>query len=396
MTGRTATGGPVWGRTSGRSITGWAPIVVFLAALAAGLLVAVGPAAADGTVASKQAQAQEVLAKVQQLQSNLEQASNAYASAGEQLKQIDRELALNAKNLVAAKKSLAHAQQAIATRVRELYVKGDGDSTLEVLLGATSLEDVVNRLDAIQRVSGQDSRILSAVKHYKREVLARRSQLQDARAKQAALVQQRAEQKRSIEGQIVEQNQLLSTIRDQIKQLRIEEQRRQARLAAEARARLAAQQAAAAQAAAAAVARVNTEPSDSVASVDAPPAPPPDGSRASQVVSIAMQYLGVPYVWGGASPSTGFDCSGFTMYVYAQIGISLPHHAASQYGYGVPVSRDDLQLGDLVFFDGLGHEGMYIGGGQFIHAPHTGDVVKISSLYEDWYASTYVGARRIL
>ena len=68
------------------------------------------------------------------------------------------------------------------------------------------------------------------------------------------------------------------------------------------------------------------------------------------------------------------------MYVYAQIGISLPHHAASQYGYGVPVSYDQLQPGDLVFFSGLGHMGMYIGGGQFIHAPHTGDVVKISSL----------------
>lgn len=108
--------------------------------------------------------------------------------------------------------------------------------------------------------------------------------------------------------------------------------------------------------------------------------------------------LGVPYVWGGASPSQGFDCSGsgLTSYAYAQIGISLPHHAASQYNYGVPVSREDLQPADLVFFNGLGHMGMYIGGGQFIHAPHTGDVVKISSIYDGWYASSWVGARRIL
>ena len=111
--------------------------------------------------------------------------------------------------------------------------------------------------------------------------------------------------------------------------------------------------------------------------------------------AIAMQYLGVPYVWGGMSPS-GFDCSGLVAYAYAQIGVSLPHHAASQYGYGAPVSRDALQPADLVFFNGLGHMGMYIGGGQFIHAPHTGDVVKISSLYDSWYASTWVGARRIL
>ena len=82
-------------------------------------------------------------------------------------------------------------------------------------------------------------------------------------------------------------------------------------------------------------------------------------------------------------------------YVFAQLGISLPHYTAGQYSLGTPVSRDQLQPGDLVFFDGLGHVGIYIGAGQFIHAPHTGDVVKVSSLSESWYASTYVGARRI-
>ena len=104
-----------------------------------------------------------------------------------------------------------------------------------------------------------------------------------------------------------------------------------------------------------------------------------------------MRYLGTPYVWGGASPS-GFDCSGFTMYVYAQVGVSLPHSTYAQYGMGVAVSRSQLQPGDLVFLYGLGHVGIYIGGGQYIHAPHTGDVVKISSLP----TSGYVGARRIL
>jgi cell wall-associated NlpC family hydrolase len=83
------------------------------------------------------------------------------------------------------------------------------------------------------------------------------------------------------------------------------------------------------------------------------------------------------------------------MYVYGQLGVSLPHSAAAQYGMGPHVPRSALQPGDLVFMNGLGHAGIYIGGNAFVHAPHTGDVVKISTI-SDWYAETYVGATRIL
>jgi len=118
-----------------------------------------------------------------------------------------------------------------------------------------------------------------------------------------------------------------------------------------------------------------------------------DPSAHGQAVAIAMQYLGTPYVWGGASPG-GFDCSGLVMYVYGQLGVSLPHNAAMQYGVGVAVPRSALEPGDLVFFDGLGHVGIYVGNGAFIHAPHTGDVVRVSSL-SGYYSSAFVGARRV-
>ena len=112
------------------------------------------------------------------------------------------------------------------------------------------------------------------------------------------------------------------------------------------------------------------------------------------VVRIALKYLGVPYRWGGLTPA-GFDCSGFVKYLHARVGISIPHNVAAQYRYGTPVSRDQLKPGDLVFFDRLRHNGVYIGHGQFIHASRTGDRVKISSLDESWYKSRWIGGRRL-
>ena len=125
---------------------------------------------------------------------------------------------------------------------------------------------------------------------------------------------------------------------------------------------------------------------------------PSNATLGGQAVALAYRFLGVPYVWGGDSPA-GFDCSGLTMYVYGQLGIKLGHYTGFQYYAGLRVPRDQLQPGDLVFFraNSAGvpqHEGMYIGNGSFIQAPHTGDVVKVSSLFEARYALAYVGAVR--
>jgi cell wall-associated NlpC family hydrolase len=120
----------------------------------------------------------------------------------------------------------------------------------------------------------------------------------------------------------------------------------------------------------------------------------PMGERA---VALAQQFLGVPYVWGGASPS-GFDCSGLVMFVYQQLGVGLPHYSGNQWYAGRRLAADELQPGDIVFFDmgpdGPGHEGLYIGDGKFIEAPHTGAVVRISDLFDPARGLSYVGAVR--
>jgi cell wall-associated NlpC family hydrolase len=117
-----------------------------------------------------------------------------------------------------------------------------------------------------------------------------------------------------------------------------------------------------------------------------------------QAVAIARAYVGTPYVWGGGSPDAGFDCSGLTQYVYGKLGIQLTHYAASQWHEGRRLTAREVRPGDLVFFepgfDGPGHVGIYIGGGKFIDAPHTGDVIRISSFAGSKWAALYVGAVR--
>jgi peptidoglycan DL-endopeptidase CwlO len=343
-------------------------------------LVAAPAAHPAPSVSSKQAQAQSVLAQIQGLDANLERAIDAYNLANEKLAGIEGDLRENKLELKLARRNLNQAQTRLSARLVQMYTSGGENAGLEVLLGASSIDDLISRIDTMNRVSDQSTEVLRQVKIYRKAVKERRARLQTAHLEQEKLVAERSAQKASIEGQLGERRQLLSSIKSEITQMQEAEQARQAELAAQARARLQTQGAAVLDASAGAV-------------VDPPATYAPPPGKYGGVVGIAMQYLGIPYVYGGASPS-GFDCSGFVMYVFGQVGVSLPHNAAAQYGYGMPVSQGQLQPGDLVFFNGLGHVGIYIGGGQFIHSPHTGDVVKISSL-SGWYSSTWVGARRL-
>jgi cell wall-associated NlpC family hydrolase len=120
-------------------------------------------------------------------------------------------------------------------------------------------------------------------------------------------------------------------------------------------------------------------------------------SKGLEVVSLAKKYLGYQYVYGGASPSTGFDCSGFTMYIYSKLSVSLPHSSSQQYKYGTRISNiKDLKPGDIVFFySPISHVGIYIGNGQFIHASNPRTDVKITDMDSTPYNKEFVGAVRI-
>ena len=385
------------------------PIVALVSVLAA-LVAAVG-AAANPSIDEKRAQAQAILGQVQQLDDEVGDAAERWNGANYKLGQISEELSSARADLVRAKAGVKTSQARVGARLRELYVNGDSAGAIEVLLGATSLQEIVDVLEATQRVTAQDTRIAKEVKTYRTRVAERKAQLTSARAQQAEVVEQRAAERAAIEEKLATRRQLLSSVQAEVQQLVAQEQARQAALRRQAEQQQAAAAAARQRSAQQAILSARASSSDegapavspSTSSDPAPApdtviqvAPPADASKGAAVVSIAMQYLGIEYVWGAASPSVGFDCSGLTMYVFNQVGVSLPHYAAAQYGMGTPVSRDQLQPGDLVFFRGLGHMGMYIGGGNMIHAPRTGDVVKISSLSDSYYVANWVGARRVL
>src|SRR5215211_2236226 len=218
----------------------------FLIGISVGALFAVPRTLAEPpSIAAKEAEVQSVLGQIESLDASLGQAIEAYNAATARLEQVRADLRVNTVHLRLARANLQRSQRVLADRVVALYTSGEDQSTLAVLLGATSLDDFIDRLDAVDRVSEQDARIQEEVVHARNEVLQRQVRLKRARATAEELVAERAAHKRSIEQQLSERRQLVASIRAEIQRMKEEEARRQAELRRQAaeRARQAEQQA---------------------------------------------------------------------------------------------------------------------------------------------------------
>ncbi len=342
--------------------------------------MAVNLAAADpaGDIAAKQSQAGQVKTEIDSMNQQLEAKVESYNAANLELGRIEGSIKQKEQELAAAKAKLSQEQATLNDRVSRIYRDGSA-SMLDVLMDTSSLNDFLSTYDMLSKLSEQDRNNVDQIKILKAQVEQEQTKLENDKSSQENLVSQLASDKSQIQSGISDRQQKLASINTDIQTLQKQEQQ---------------QEAAAAAAQAAAQRQTASASYDSNSGSPAPaasgPAPAP---RAGGVVGIAMQYLGVPYVWGGASPS-GFDCSGLVMYVYAQVGISLPHSAAAQYEAGTPISQSQLAPGDLVFFGdgGIEHVGIYIGGGSMIHAPYPGTVVQISPLSG---GGSYRGACRL-
>lgn len=121
----------------------------------------------------------------------------------------------------------------------------------------------------------------------------------------------------------------------------------------------------------------------------------PEPTRAELAVRYALDAVGTPYRWGGESPSSGFDCSGLVRWAYGRVGVDLPHSSYALYGEGRRVREGKMEPGDILFFEGLGHVGLYLGSGRMVHAPQTGRNVEIVRLGSTNYGTRLIGARRV-
>ena len=333
-----------------------------------------------------------MLAEVSQIGDKLQAAQDQWWNARQQLTLVNQNLQRNEYRLHVARGNLHAAQQRLMSRLYSLYVNGS-PTTIEVIAGAHNLSDVIDRAESARVLSNQDAALGTQALRFQRTVQARERQLKQLKQKRVQAVARANAEKDRVAAELGQQKRLLASIHTTIGQLVAQEAAREQAAKAAALARLRAEIAARAAAKKAAEEQAAQQQSTSAPTITPPPPVNiPTGSPGAGhalAASIALRYLGVPYVWGGASPS-GFDCSGLVMYVYAQLGISLPHYTVAQWNASYPISSP--APGDLVFFDGLGHVGIYIGGGRFVNAPHSGSVVRIDSMSG---FGSFDGARRV-
>ena len=322
-------------------------------------------------VADKKARLRAVQAKLQTVYHEADMAVEKYNQATSQLTTVQQQIKQNQHLLKVAEYNLDVANTQLQSRVQDIYKTRDV-GIVDVLFSSNSFDDLITQMNMMERLGNSDVDTVRTNAAYKQDIKDRRVKLDADKKSAAKLVTERATQKSAVLAVQGRLEQMTAGIKNDIQ-------------------RLQEQQAAAARAAAQAAAAASSVTSSGGTSSGGGSVPDPGGSGNSSVVAIAQRYLGVPYVYGGASPS-GFDCSGLVMYCYAQVGVGLSHGATDQQHASTPVPISALQPGDLVFFGNASysyHVGIYVGGGSMIHAPHTGAVVSYGSIGGAWIGGRF-------
>ena len=311
-------------------------------------------------VESLQTQAAAVESEIAALDLKLEQLSESYNEVALRLEQTNQDLAAMRRRLQDTQVAYNYRRAKLEERLVASY-KAGSNGFLEILLATDDFTSFVKRLILLYHVTTQDQRLVENVAFALEDLSTIEAGVDAKKSEELGLREELEQRRAEIETTLAERQSTLDGLDGQIAQLveqeRLRQEAERLRLEAELRSRLSGWQ------------------------MYAGPLPQTGDGVLNQFVQTAAAYLGIPYAWAGDRPSTGMDCSGFTAYVFAQHGIVLPHYSGYQAQMGVEVPLAEIKPGDLLAFGNpVHHVGIYIGEGQFVHSPHTGEVIQISTL----------------
>lgn len=310
------------------------------------------------------AQAGSVQEEIDALDLELERSSEAYNRLQLKLDEINVGMATLRRELEEAQSDHAYRVKKLEDRVCALYKAGGrGDELLQLLISANGIDDLINRIRVASTLADQDRRIVEKLMNSTGRLNAVLAEFDKAKREQLSLRRQIDGQRAQIRATLAEREATLTGIDAEIRAVIEAERARQEAEQEQLRTAL-------------------TEVLNGGQIYDGL-LPQTENELINQLLETAAYYMGIPYVWAGDRPSTGFDCSGYTAYVYAQHGVALPHYSGFQAQLGMSIQPEEIMPGDLLAFGiPVHHVGIYIGEGFFIHAPRTGDVIRISHLDE--------------
>lgn len=375
----------------------------------------------QGQYNSSQSNLSAAQKKASQLESEIQTIDDQIEKNMSQIDSLNAKIGTTQTSMVETKKNIEDSEAKIKTekilydkRIKAMYVNG-AEGYINVLFDSKDLSDFLSKTEIIEKVTQADNVIIDGLKLEEQSLQAKKDKLSADEKSLTALQADSnktladSNQKKAAEAPLVAESQsevAQATTATASQKAEMDVLNKKISVADAATAQAAADKAAAAQAAQKSVAANNVQASNNNAAAakqapvrqvqasvrQAAVAPAANGGGA---VGVAESFVGLPYVWGGTTPS-GFDCSGLMMYAYAQIGVSIPRTSEDQFNFGSTVSESSLQPGDLVFFDmqsdGPGHVAMYVGNGLIVQAPHTGASIFVGPLSN---MSGYCGARRI-
>ncbi len=393
-------------------------VTLVVAVAMAGVMVSAGSASGD-PIANKRAEAAKVVAELDALQQKEEIIAEQYDNARVELSTVSGQVTAAKATLAGTQKTLAKRRHEMAGFAVQAYLEGGTDENGSLVLSSSNGTDASQRQGYADATQGRAADMLDQLRSAQAQADNDIANLQSAQAQVSKVEHTMAQKRTQAQAAVAAQQAIYSTVKGQLATLVAQQQAAEA--AAKAKAAAAAQAQFLAQQRAFAASHPSApRPADNVvndvgagtgshgttSSADnsssgsggSGGAPfeggvAPSGSGAATAIAAAEAEIGVRYTWAGASPATGFDCSGLMMWAWAHAGVSLPHSSSGQYAVSQHIPLDEIQPGDLLFYGSpIHHVAMYIGGGQIIQAPHTGANVGEASMY---YGGNIVGAGRV-